>query len=71
MPRKHQADPGATIPLTEAARDMGVSLKAARRAAKNGDIPAIPWGRTYRILRSPFEALITGRSRFVDHTTDE
>ena len=58
--------PGATISLRDAARQMGVSLKAARRAVRSGDIPAIPWGRTYRVLRVPFEALIGARGEAND-----
>jgi excisionase family DNA binding protein len=57
-PDKTDLSPGATISLQDAARLMGVSLKAARRAVKNGDIPAISWGRSYRVLRMPFEALL-------------
>lgn len=51
-----------TMPLKEAAHRMGVSLQTARRAARRGDIPAIIWGRSYRVLKLPFEELMRGRS---------
>jgi len=51
-----------TMSLKEAARRMGVSSPTARRAARRGDIPAILWGRTFRVLKAPFDDLMRGRS---------
>jgi excisionase family DNA binding protein len=56
--------------LPEAAERLGVSLKAARRAAKAGDLPVIPWGRTFLVLREPLEALLsTGSAPTKDRPT--
>lgn len=54
-------EPPATLTLPEAARRLGVSVKAARRAAKNGELPVIRWGNTYLVLREPFEAMLRGQ----------
>ena len=50
----------ATLTLQEASNRLGRSLKAIRRAAEAGELPVIRWGRTYLVLREPFERLLRG-----------
>ena len=49
-------DQGATIPLAEAARQLGISVKTARRWIKAGRLPAVladgAYGQEYRIPRT-------------------
>jgi excisionase family DNA binding protein len=47
--------------VVEAADYLGLSPKAVRRAVKAGEIPAIPWGRTFRILRKPLDEILNAR----------
>ena len=54
------ARPG-TIALGEAARRLGLSDRAARRAAAAGEIPAIRINRRWRVLLDAFEAMLGGR----------
>lgn len=62
MRRQVDRSEAATIALSEAARRLGVSLGSARAAAKAGELPAIPWRRSYRVLKSDFEAMIAPRN---------
>ena len=50
--------PADTIGIAEAARRLGLTAKATRRAAVLGDIPAIRIGRRWLVLREPFEGLL-------------
>jgi excisionase family DNA binding protein len=47
-----------TLSLPEAAARLGISLKAARRAAQRGEIAAIQIGRRWLVLREPLEAML-------------
>jgi excisionase family DNA binding protein len=46
--------------MAEAAARLGLSVKATRRAALTGELPAIRVGRRWLMLREPFEALLKG-----------
>ena len=46
------------FPLSEAATRLGISLRAARNAARNGDLPVLRIGRRFFVLRKRFEELI-------------
>jgi excisionase family DNA binding protein len=62
MPVRDAGRPAGTLTLKEGAVLMGRSLKATRRAAKVGEIPAIRWGRSYLVLREPLERLLRGEA---------
>jgi excisionase family DNA binding protein len=47
-----------TMSLTEAAQRLGLSVKATRKAAKAGEIPAIQIGRRLLVLRDPLESML-------------
>lgn len=47
-----------TLGIEEAARRLGLTPKATRRAAISGEIPAIKIGRRWLILREPFDGLL-------------
>ena len=47
-----------TLSLKEAAQSLGVSVDVVRRAARNGELPAVRVGRAILILRVPFEELL-------------
>jgi excisionase family DNA binding protein len=51
------------FPLSEAAARLGISLRAARNAARKGDLPALRIGRRFFILRKRFEELIGNTNR--------
>lgn len=47
-----------TITLRDAAKRLGVGIKAARKAAKRGEIPVIRVGRRSLVPRAAFERLL-------------
>ncbi|MDE2482157.1 MAG: helix-turn-helix domain-containing protein [bacterium] len=59
---EHAALVCGTLSLGDAAALLGVSIGAARRAAQQGQIPALRFGRRWRILRQPLERLLAGCS---------
>ena len=50
-----------TLPIAEAAQQLGVSVPTAYRWALSGELPAIKLGRRILVLRAPFERLLSGR----------
>jgi excisionase family DNA binding protein len=58
MKDQNQEDLPDTITLAEAAKRLGKSVKATKRAVERKELPAIPWGRSYLILRVPFERML-------------
>jgi excisionase family DNA binding protein len=59
MPKKR--DRPETISIAEAADQLGVDRRVAKRAAETGQIPAIPVGSRLRVLKGPFEKLLRER----------
>lgn len=57
-PKRTVGVPSETIGIAEAARRLGLTPKATRRAALSGEIPAIKIGRRWLVLREPFEGLL-------------
>jgi excisionase family DNA binding protein len=57
MHRKRFAS--ATISIPEAAKLAGVGKSAIKAGITAGQIPAIPIGKRLRVLRVPFEELLT------------
>jgi excisionase family DNA binding protein len=55
------ADRG-TLSLDEAAKRLGLSVRAVRRAIATGEIQAIRIGRRWLVLRSPLEQMLAGGS---------
>jgi excisionase family DNA binding protein len=53
-----QKHPALTMSLADAALLMGVSLKSIRKAARNGELPVIRWGASFRVVRAKLEALL-------------
>lgn len=53
----------ATAPLRYAAQRLGIGLRAARKAAAAGSIPAIQVNGRWYVLVEPFEALLQDRTR--------
>lgn len=51
-----------TLRLAEAAQRLGISIARIRRAAAIGQIPAIRIGRTWLVLRAPFERMLLGQA---------
>jgi len=58
MPDQNRTNPRDTITLAEAGKRLGKSAKATKRAVERGELPAIPWGKSYLILRAPFERML-------------
>lgn len=48
-----------TLTVAEAAARLGISVKAAREAAKRGDLPAFKVGRRYLIVKARFDRLFS------------
>jgi hypothetical protein len=55
---QNRTDTRDTITLAEAGKRLGKSAKATKRAVERGELPAIPWGKSYLILRAPFERML-------------
>lgn len=51
----------ATLSIAEAARRLGLTVRATRKAAAAGEIPAIQIRRRWLVLREPFEELLGRR----------
>lgn len=47
-----------TMPLSSAAKRLGIGIKAARKAAIAGELPAIKINGRWRVLTLPFEVLL-------------
>lgn len=47
-----------TLTLIEAAQRRGITIRAARRAAKAGEIPVICIGGRFLVLRHPFDLMV-------------
>lgn len=50
---------GETISTREAALRLGITPRAVRRAAQSGELPAIRVNRRWRLLREPFDRLLS------------
>ena len=51
-----------TLSTKDAAKRLGVSVRALRRALQAGDLPAVRINRRWRVLRLPLEKLLLGES---------
>jgi excisionase family DNA binding protein len=49
-----------TLSVEEAARMLGLGVRATRRAIRAGKIQAIRVGRRWLVLREPFEKMLRG-----------
>lgn len=58
--RSAAASGKATMTIAEAATRLGLSIKATRKAALAGQVPAIRIGRRWLVLRDPLEAMLAG-----------
>jgi len=46
------------MPLVEAATRLGITIRVARKAAANGDLPAIRFRKRFLVLRREFEQML-------------
>ena len=53
-------DERATYKVEEAARKLGIGRNQAYEAVKAGQIPAIRIGNSIRVLKKPFDAMLSG-----------